>query len=420
VSNWLAPAWTKQRSIDASDPTSHDFYLPALLLETGLTLAQRAYTWQLRVARLNGELDESRREIDNLMLRLYGLADTDIDVPEGVDSQADSSSFEDEEEQPANGGPDARKLVSALVEYVLGCTFGRWDIRYAIGERAKPELPEPFEPLPFCPPGQLQNAEGMAITRDDAYKLEAQGLWRYPIEIPWDGVLIDDPGHPRDIEGRVQHVLEIILKDRWETVEREMCEILGVKRLREYFRKPGGFFRDQLERYSKSRRKAPIYWPLSTDNGAYTVWVYYPRLSAQTLYTCVNDYLDPKLGDIEKDQDRLGRLTTTDRKSLRSLDELRELQIELKSMRERLLKVAALPYKPNMNDGVLITAAPLWQFFRHGVWADALKECWKELNEGEYLWSHLAYAVWPDRVRKACVKDKSIAIAHELHELYEG
>ncbi|MFZ1539185.1 MAG: BREX-1 system adenine-specific DNA-methyltransferase PglX, partial [Chromatiaceae bacterium] len=42
------------------------------------------------------------------------------------------------------------------VSYAVGCAFGRWDIRYATGERPAPELPEPFAPLPVCPPGMLQ------------------------------------------------------------------------------------------------------------------------------------------------------------------------------------------------------------------------------------------------------------------------
>jgi hypothetical protein len=86
----------------------------------------------------------------------------------------------------------------------------------------------------------------------------------------------------------------------------------------------------------------------------------------------------------------------------------------------RVLRVAKLPYKPNQNDGVLITAAPLWRLFRHKPWQKNLKKCWDELEAGKYDWSHLAYAIWPDRVQEACKKDNSIAIAHGLEDLYEG
>jgi hypothetical protein len=77
-------------------------------------------------------------------------------------------------------------------------------------------------------------------------------------------MLVDDPDHPDDIVRRVRDVLEVLWRDRAETIEREACEILGIKELRDYFRKPGkgGFWDDHVSRYSKSRRKAPIYWLL--------------------------------------------------------------------------------------------------------------------------------------------------------------
>ena len=109
-----------------------------------------------------------------------------------------------------------------------------------------------------------------------------------------------------------------------------------------------------------------------------------------------------------------------ERKVQNQIDELVELQRELKAMREELLRVTKLPYKPNQNDGVLITTAPLWRLFRYKPWQRELKKCWDELESGKYDWSHLAYAIWPDRVREVCKRDKSIAIAHGLEELYSG
>ncbi len=81
--------------------------------------------------------------------------------------------------------------------------------------------------------------------------------------------------------------------------------------------------------------------------------------------------------------------------------------------------MAGLPYKPNLNDGVLITASPLWKLFRLPKWRKDLQECWKKLEAGDYDWAHLAYSIWPDRVRELCKHDRSIAIAHGLEELCE-
>ena len=48
-----------------------------------------------------------------------------------------------------------------------------------------------------------------------------------------------------------------------------------------------------------------------------------------------------------------------------------------------------------------------------------LKDTWTKLEKGDFDWAHLAMAYWPDRVREKCKTDKSLAIAHDLEELYE-
>jgi hypothetical protein len=90
---------------------------------------------------------------------------------------------------------------------------------------------------------------------------------------------------------------------------------------------------------------------------------------------------------------------------------------ELREFRDELARVADLPYKPNLNDGVLITASPLWKLFRLPKWRKDVQECWKKLEAGDFDWANLAYSIWPDRVREICKSDRSIAIAHGLEEL---
>lgn len=303
------------------------------------------------------------------------------------------------------------------VSYFFGVIFGRWDIRYATGEQAAPELPDPFAPLPVCPPGQLQNAQGLPLGEEEVGRMKEEGNWNYPIEIPWDGILVDDPNHPLDIERRVREVIEIIWNGKGggptaEAIEHEACEILGVKSLRDYFRKPTGFFADHLKRYSKSRRQAPIYWPLSTASGSYTLWIYYHRLTDQTLHTVLADFLEPKIRNVQAELDahQAGGNGQKAGESRDFLDELKDLRDEI----ERIIK---LPWKPNLNDGVLITASPLWKLFRLTKWQKDLKACWDDLEAGEYDWAHLAYSIWPQRVEKACERDRSIAIAHGLEHL---
>ena len=43
----------------------------------------------------------------------------------------------------------------------------------------------------------------------------------------------------------------------------------------------------------------------------------------------------------------------------------------------------------------------------------------EKLEDGEYDWAHLAYSIWPERVKSICKTDRSIAIAHDLEHLCE-
>ncbi|MFT2612539.1 hypothetical protein, partial [Escherichia coli] len=74
--------------------------------------------------------------------------------------------------------------------------------------------------------------------------------------------------------------------------------------------------------------------------------------------------------------------------------------------------------KPNHDDGVQISACPLWPLFRHKPWQKVLKDTWAKLEKGDYDWAHLAMNYWPERVREKCKTDKSLAIAHGLEDLY--
>jgi hypothetical protein len=128
----------------------------------------------------------------------------------------------------------------------------------------------------------------------------------YPLHVSWDGILVDDPGfngsQPQrdDIVHRVREVLDLLWDDVAHEIEEEACVILGITDLREYFRSPSGFFQDHIKRYSKSRRKAPIYWQLATPAASYAVWVYYHRFYKDTFYKVLNDYVNPKLQQEER------------------------------------------------------------------------------------------------------------------------
>jgi hypothetical protein len=66
---------------------------------------------------------------------------------------------------------------------------------------------------------------------------------------------------------------------------------------------------------------------------------------------------------------------------------------------------------------VIINAAPLHRLFRLHKWSADTAAVWNKLEAGEYDWAHMAYTIWPERVKRVYETDRSIAIAHGLEEL---
>ncbi len=225
----------------------------------------------------------------------------------------------------------------------------------------------------------------------------------YPLRIDWDGILVDDPDHQDDIVRRVRGVLEVIWKDRAEAIETEACEILGVKTLRDYFRKPGkgGFWADHISRYSKSRRKAPIYWLLQSSKKNYALWLYYHRLDKDMLFKALLNYVEPKmqreenrLGDLRSQRSSTGpgadsapkaRGGSSAKKLDREIEKQEELLSELRDFADKLRRVAELRLEPDLNDGVVLNIAPLYELV---PWKEA-KKYWHELLDGKYEWSSI-------------------------------
>lgn len=365
-------AWSLKRTLDTVEETSHAFMLPTAL---------RGHLGDYDPAAIEVELGRIQAEIDDLAFDLYGFSEADRAAVET--SQGDTETDADNEEAGEETG-DAVDQTAGLLSWAVGVAFGRFDWRLATGERQPPPEPEPFDPLPAKSPGMLP---------DDAKPFHTNG-----------GILVDEPGHPHDLVRLVESVLERV-------------EVPAPPAIRRWLQRD--FFKEHLKQYSKSRRKAPIYWPLSTASGSYTLWLYYPALTGQTLYTAVNDFVEPKIKSVTQTIQSLRSKANRSRAEEKELERTQDLELELMDLRDTLLEIAK-HYKPNHDDGVQITAAPLWPLFRHKPWQKILKETWKKLEKGDYDWAHLAMNYWPDRVREKCKIDKSLAIAHGLENLYEG
>lgn len=411
--------WSLKHALDTAHETSHAFALPALLqrpatLRTA-TLVELAANWEQHVAETEAELSTIQAGIDEIAFAAYSIAPEDRRRIEANPVTRDTGSAEDSaletDQAEADGeeesaGENPADLASALLSWAVGVAFGRFDVRLATGERPLPSAPEPFDPLPTRSPGMLDSADALPA--------------RYPVTIPANGILAEDGADPNRLSERVRSVFASVFAASADETEHQVLQWLGVRNLADYFVRPAAFFADHLKRYSKSRRQAPIYWPLSTASGSYALWIYYHRLTDQTLFTAVNDFVDPKLDDVSKLLLGLRQKPERTKGEERDLEGLADLHAELQDFRNELLRLAQLPWKPNLNDGVQITAAPLWKLFRLPKWQKTLKETWQKLEKGDYDWAHLAYTLWPGRVREKCKTDKSLAIAHDLEGLYEA
>src|SRR5262249_22733693 len=130
-----------------------------------------------------------------------------------------------------------------------------------------------------------------------------------------NGILVDDQGDPHDLPQLIEEVLARVQADVPGDVRRWLQR---------------DFFPLHLKQYSKSRRKAPIYCPLSTTSGSYTLWLYYPSLTGQTLYTAVNDFVEPKLKQVSRDTATLrDKGAARSREDEKAFEALQTLELEL-------------------------------------------------------------------------------------------
>lgn len=295
------------------------------------------------------------------------------------------------------------ELARRVVSWAVGVAFGRWDVRLATGDVSPPPLPDPFAGFKPASPAELTS-----IPSD------------YPIATDSDGILALDEGHEDDIVARVHDVLRVVWRERADDVEGEIRTAVGVKSLRDYFAKPTAFFRHHVDSYSKSKRKAPIYWLLQSPDRGYSVLLYAPRVDRDTLYKVLGSrYLAGKIMRTKQAIEELRpggqKKAGISKKEDKKLAKLDELLVELEEFDARLRRIADT-YDPHPEDGALINLAPLHDVVPWPKEKDELRGLWKDLQDGEHDWSHLAMRRWPDRVRENCKTDLSLAIAHGLDE----
>ena len=307
---------------------------------------------------------------------------------------------------------DNQEVVQYLVDALFGVLFSKWDIRILKylninWLRSDIFLDRKHSPFLYGP-----RASTLDLVLPE-YHDKIEEIWDmpYPIKTLEECATVSDIN---PITDKLKEVIKYFWPDSHDTIVEELLEHFKVNDLDEIFDKHSKFFDAHLKDYTRNKRVSPIYWHLGVPSGKFNIWIYYPKLNENSLLKIVNELVEQKLEDVRKQVAALEMSSAS-----KELHDQMALRDELKDFKEELLRVAQLPYKPNQDDGVLITAAPLHNLFRHTKWRKASEACWKKLEKGEYDWAHLSYSIWPDRVANKCKKDLSMAIAHGLESICE-
>lgn len=411
-------AWYLKRSLDTANEQSHAFTLPALLQVGGDTLSARIESWISHIGVVQSELSSIKSKIDAICFSLYGIEEADqrtildgfgggrYDAVEAADDENEAES--ETEDDNAEESLSAVNLAAGLLSWAMGVAFGRYDICRATKEHEIPEDLDPFEALPASSPAMLLGENQLpALTM----------LPTYPLKLSANGILVDDAGHPDDVTTSARAVFDKIFDGDSEVWWDETCSLLDPKGqgMRSWIAER--YFEYHLRQYSRSRRKAPIFWQLATRSSGYSLWLYAHRVGRDTFLQLQNDVVGPKLAYETQMLKNLVSVAGSNQGSheRRAIETQEAFVQELQQFLEEIKLIAPL-WHPSLDDGIVLTMAPLWRIVQHKPWQKEIRKKWDELAAGKYDWAALAMHLWPERVVPKCAVDCSLAIAHGLDD----
>lgn len=429
----------QERYASSSEETTYDFIGPSCW-DSGLD--------NLAAAHVN--LAALEAQIDDEVYRLYGISVEDRALIEAELAGGSAAEEDDEGEEAAPAEDEAaepaapmtrEELAVRWISYAVGVVLGRFTIgdpsvddgRLAIGgggadvsgivnrpsaignavfrrdDFAVGSLPEPdeaeFDAL-VGPPRRFAYVDGDGGRH--VFSAEVEAALRV-LALP-DGIAVLDEGHPRDLPTRVEQALALMLGD---AASRDVIAEGARGDLRGFLERDF-FTRWHLRWY----RKRPVYWPLQSARRGYGFVVFHERIERATLYVLQRDYLDHKLNGLRLEigdlRAQLEALSGAARKRAeRQIDRITQLTDEVSDFAQTMERIVRAGYEPEPNwidDGVILRMAPLWELIP--IWKSEPRKHWERLQRGDFDWSHIAMRYWPERVRDACNRNKSFAIAH--------
>jgi hypothetical protein len=201
---------------------------------------------------------------------------------------------------------EKREAAGSLLSYYLGCTMGRWEL-------------EGLEP-------------------DD------------------EGIIVFDSDFEADVMNYVRRCIELTYGQN-ELYERETeIEAMLNKSIEDWFRNT--FFRyHHCKEYRRRGQRIPIYWQLESDEGAFSCFVYYHKMDADTLPKLRGQYIDKKLDTLQNRLEAVeSELEAADGDQARDLrSEKEEIQADIDDITEFRNRVDALideGFVPDFEAGI--------------------------------------------------------------------
>jgi hypothetical protein len=225
----------------------------------------------------------------------------------------------------------ARRLVSELASYAVGCMFGRYSLDT---------------------PGLILADQGatlqeyLANVPNPAFSPDKDNV------IP----VVDGDWFEDDIVARFRKFLRVAFGEQFfEENLRFVTESFGVKDLRYYFVK--SFYEDHWRRY----KKRPIYWLFSSPKGSFNALIYMHRYTPSTVSTVLNEYLREYKAKLESSLQHHDRLAVGDgsprqqASAQKEADRLRKVLLELDAYEHDLLyPLASQQLSIDLDDGVKV------------------------------------------------------------------
>jgi hypothetical protein len=305
-------------------------------------------------------------------------------------------------QRPSLDNDRRKEAARGLTSLAVGLAIGRFDVRRFTEDA--PKL-SPLATFDVAPTTLLKSAK----PKD------------YPIELPSSAMFVVDRADPDFADRLLREALSHVWPQAAPDALSQLCGALRVEHLSSYLSDAGasGFYTDHARRYSKGRRRAPLYTWFGTASGSFGVLLLSPASTSDTLFILRNEILAPRLARAERTAEA-ARSETGEKGNSATRAALAAAEVLVTELREfaaELDRVIPL-WAPSVDDGVVVNTAPFFRLIPHRDSRTKAEATWRELCDGDLDWSRLAMRYWPERVVPKCAKDRSLAIAHGLEDVF--